>query len=283
MLSVVGVVGGLLLSLAGAQPESEPGIVPAPDEPAAEEEPIAEPDPPDPDEDDDEALEFSASSSSNPPPRPNSSIEEEDGGIRPFKGRFGLGVIRTIAGLNGINLRYFITDKFAIGANVGVALFTYLENDPTSTDVCPGPDCEFENRRTVAAIASSIEALYYAKLGRKAGRLPFRADFGLGGRFGFMSVINNQDVPDDLDDATELHVELPFIVQLMFGENFALAPEFGIDFRIVPGNREDPGDSNPGTGQATQIFGGASNGPGFGFEITPGIGLFGGASMHYYF
>ena len=50
--------------------------------------------------------------------------------------------------------------------------------------------------------------------------------------------------------------------------------------------RQDPGDINPGTGRPGVISPGdpgATNGPGFGFEITPGVGLFGGASMHYYF
>ena len=214
-------------------------------------------------------------------------MAEDDGdGIRDFKGRFGIGVIRTIAGLNGINFRYFVASRFALGANIGVGLFTFQEDDPSSTDVCPGPDCTLENRRTVAAIAASLEGIYYARLGKPAGRLPFRADFGFGGRVGVMAIVNAQDVADNLDDATEVHIELPLIVQLMFGENFALAPEFGLDFRIVPGDREDPGDTNPGTGLGTTVSPGdpgVTNGPGFGFEITPGIGLFGGASMHYYF
>ncbi|MCH9680484.1 MAG: hypothetical protein K0V04_03540, partial [Deltaproteobacteria bacterium] len=65
--------------------------------------------------------------------------------------------------------------------------------------------------------------------------------------------------------------------------------EFGVNFIIVPGRRED-GDINPGTGKPDfQIApgdpGGPLSGPGFGFQITPGVGLFafGGVSMHYYF
>ncbi len=203
------------------------------------------------------------------------------GGIEPFRGRFGVGAIRTIAGLNGINARYFITDKFMIGGSAGVALFSYREDDPESTDPpCPDAECNLENTRTVAFMAFNIEGLYFLNLGREAGRLPFRADFGVGGRFGVITSANATDVNDNLDDATELHIEIPLVFQLMFGNNFALSPELGMDFRIVPGSREE-GDSNPGFNSLAAL--GAVDGPGFGWDLTPGIGLFGGASMHYYF
>ncbi len=204
------------------------------------------------------------------------------GKIDPFDGRFGVGAIRTIAGLNGINMRYFITDKLAIGGSAGVALFAYGENDPESDDVCPGDDCTYEDRRTVAALGFNIEMLYFAHLGREAGALPFRADFGVGGRFGLLSVINASDIEDNLDDPTELHIEIPLIFQLMFGNNFALSPELGMDFRITPGSREE-GDSNVGAFDETGISPDAVDGPGFGWDLTSGIGLFAGASMHYYF
>ncbi len=205
------------------------------------------------------------------------------GAIDSFKGRFGVGAIRTIAGLNGINARYFITDKFMLGGSAGVALFTYRENDPDSTDpACPDPNCNLEDRRTVAFMAFNIEGLYFLHLGREAGRLPFRADFGLGGRFGVITSANAADVNNNLDDATELHIEIPLVFQLMFGNNFALSPELGMDFRIVPGSRED-GDANPGARPGSFAALGAVDGPGFGWDLTPGIGLFGGASMHYYF
>ena len=116
---------------------------------------------------------------------------DRGGGIDPFDGRLGVGAIRTIAGLNGINLRYFVTDNFAIGGSAGVALFTYKENDPASTDpACPDPDCSLEDTRTVAFMAFNVEGLYFLHLGREAGALPFRADFGFGGRFGVMTSAN---------------------------------------------------------------------------------------------
>lgn len=99
-----------------------------------------------------------------------------------------------------------------------------------------------------------------------------------------MTSANTSDVEDNLDDATELHVEVPLVFQLMFGNNFALLPELGMDFRIIPGSRED-GDTNGGVYGSNLNNLGAQEGPGpgFGWDLTPGVGLFGGASMHYYF
>ncbi len=223
---------------------------------------------------DDEVAESRAVSSSG-------STGDGGGGIDGFDGRFGVGAIRTIAGINGINARYFLTDQLALGASAGVALFSYGEDDPESTDPpCPEDGCELEETRTVAALGFNIEALYFLRIGREAGQLPFRADFGVGGRFGVITSANAADIEDNLDDPTELHIEIPFIFQLMFGNNFALSPELGVDFRITPGSREE-GDVNPGARDESSL--GAVDGPGFGFDITPGIGLFGGASMHYYF
>jgi len=227
---------------------------------------------------------LSTSTASDDELAPISAASEDrgGGGIDPFDGRLGVGAIRTIAGLNGINLRYFVTDNLAIGGSAGVALFSYKENDPESTDICPGDDCQLEDNRTVAFMAFNIEALYFLHLGREAGALPFRADFGFGGRFGVMTSANASDVEDNLDDPTELHVEIPIVFQLMFGNNFALSPELGMDFRIIPGSREE-GDDNPGVNGSGLGGFGAVGGPGFGWDLTPGVGLFGGASMHYYF
>lgn len=226
---------------------------------------------------------LSASTSSTDDLTPIAAPPPASGGIDPFDGRLGVGAIRTIAGLNGINLRYFVTDQFAVGASAGVALFTFRENDPESTDPpCPDEMCNLEDTRTVAFMAFNIEGLYFLRLGREAGQLPFRADFGIGGRFGVMTSANATDVEDNLDDPTELHIEIPLVFQLMFGNNFALSPELGMDFRIIPGSREE-GDDNGGIYGSTLAGFGASEGPGFGWDLTPGVGLFGGASMHYYF
>jgi len=224
---------------------------------------------------------ISAGPAANDDLEPIGPAPADSGGIDGFEGRLGVGAIRTLAGLNGINVRYFVTDKLAIGGSAGVALFTYREDDPESTDpACPDPACRLEETRTVAVMAFNLEALYFLRIGREAGALPFRADFGLGGRFGVMTSANATDVEDNLDDLTEFHVEVPLVFQLMFGNNFALSPELGMDFRIVPGSREE-GDSNTGFGGNGIGFG--TDGPGFGWSLTSGIGLFGGASMHYWF
>jgi hypothetical protein len=204
-----------------------------------------------------------------------------------MRGTFGLGAIRTLGGLTGINARYFVLDRLALGLNVGVGTWTYHENDPASTDMCPGPACDLEENRTVATLGLGIEGIYFVKLGNPAGPLPFRADFGVGGRFTYLQGINAVDVPNNLDDPTELDIEIPMVVQLRFGDHFTLSPEFGLNFIIVPGSRAD-GDANPGSGKPDFVLGaglpgGPFSGPGFGFQITNGIGVFGGASLHYYF
>lgn len=203
-----------------------------------------------------------------------------------LQGRFGLGAIRTLSGLTGVNARYFILDKLALGLSVGVGTWTFRENDPDTMDVCPGADCELEDTRTIATLGMGLEALYFVQLGRPAGQLPFYADFGVGGRFVYFQGINAFD-DDTLDDPTEFDIEIPAVVQLRFGEHFVLAPEFGFNFIIVPGSRAES-DLNPGTGKPDTVIApndstGPFSGPGFGFRITDGVGLFGGASLHYYF
>ena len=215
-----------------------------------------------------------------------------------LKGRFGLGAVWTIGGLSGINARYFVLDKLALGLNLGVASWTFRENapetDPETEEICPGEDCEFEQRRTIAVFGVGLEAIYFVRLGRAAGQLPFYADFGVGGRFVYYQGVNASDVRNNLDDPTQFNIEFPAIVQLRFGEYFVLSPEFGINFAIVPGSRAE-GDLNPGFvaipdvgGEPSDPFGpdgasGSVSGPGFGFQVTDGVGLFGGASLHFYF
>jgi hypothetical protein len=207
-------------------------------------------------------------------------------------GRFSLGAARTLAGLNGINARFYITDHFHLGVNIGVATFTYREPDligdaiDCSTDQTAGA-CT-KTMRTLAYIGSSLEGVYWI-LGKPAGNLPFQANFGIGGRLGFQHVVNGTDIAVNLDDPLQFTLEIPLIVMLNFGENFSLAPEFGAVFRWNPGTRlanntvmpPELGDSNPGfPGNQPNV---PTTGPGFGFEITDGIGLFGGASLLYAF
>jgi hypothetical protein len=207
-------------------------------------------------------------------------------------GRFSLGAARTLAGLNGVNARFYLSDHFHIGVNIGVATFSYREPDligdaiDCSTDQTNGA-CT-KTMRTLAYIGTSLEGIYWI-LGKPAGNLPFQADFGLGARVGFQHEVNGTDIAVNLDDPLQFTLEVPLILMLNFGENFSIAPEFGAVFRWNPGTRlanntvmpPELGDSNPGfNGPATPI---AMSGPGFGFELTDGIGLFGGASILYAF
>lgn len=212
-------------------------------------------------------------------------------------GRFALGATRTIAGITGINARYYISDHFHLGLNIGVSTFSYRQPDLANDAIDCGTNQQdaacTKTVRTVAYIGSSLEGIYWI-LGKPAGNLPFQADFGLGGRVGFQHFVNDADIGLSLDDPLTFTFEIPLLLALNLGENFAIIPEFGAVFRWNPGTRltngtsmpPDPGDTNPGfptAGRGDPT--GATNltGPGFGFAITDGIGLFGGASLMYSF
>ncbi|KIG13218.1 hypothetical protein DB30_00441 [Enhygromyxa salina] len=209
-------------------------------------------------------------------------------------GRLSLGAARTLAGLTGINVRYYLTDHFHIGLNLGVATFSYREPDFTGDPIDCGTDQKdascTKNTRTLAYIGSSLEGVYWI-LGKPAGNWPFQADFGIGGRLGFQHYVNGTDIGNNLDDPLQLTAEIPLILMLNLGENFSIAPEFGAAFRWNPGSRlqgptempPDPGDSNPGFGSNGRFEPGDMSGPGFGFEITDHVGVFGGASLLYSF
>lgn len=203
-------------------------------------------------------------------------------------GRLAIGAARTGAGLNGITVRYFVSDSFHIGVNIGVATFSFREPDfvDDATDCAmdaTASSCD-KTIRTLAYIGSSLEGMYWVH-GKPAGALPFRADFGVGGRLGFQHLVNGNDVPDDLDDPLQFTAEIPLALALNFGENFAIIPEFGAVFRWNPGTRltdaDGNSDTNPGfndpNGRITQV------GPGFGFELGDHVGLFGGATLLYTF
>lgn len=211
-------------------------------------------------------------------------------------GRLSLGAMRTIAGLNGITFRYYIIDNFHIGVNLGVATFSYrypdLINDAVDCGTNPAAEACTKRTRTIAYIGSSLEFIYWV-LGKPAGNLPFQADFGVGGRLGFQHSVNSTDIGNNLDDPLQLTFEIPLMLQLNIGENFAIVPEFGAAFRWNPGTRlpgdpaavpPEPPDSNPGFVDPNgRLPPGEVSGPGFGFEISDHIGLFGGASLLYTF
>jgi hypothetical protein len=218
-----------------------------------------------------------------------------DGKIR-HGGKISLGAIRTIAGLNGITFRYFINDNFHLGVNLGVATFSYrypdLINDAVDCSTNEAAGACTKKTRTIAYIGSSLEFIYWV-LGKPTGNGIFQANFGVGGRVGFQHLVNSTDVPNNLDDPLQLIGEIPLMLQLNIGENFALVPEFGVVFRWNPGTRlngdltampPEPADDNPGFNDPNgRLPPGEVAGPGFGFELTDHIGLMGGASLLYTF
>jgi hypothetical protein len=212
-------------------------------------------------------------------------------------GRIALGAARTMAGLNGITFRYFINDNFHIGLNLGVATFSFrypdLIDDAVDCSTNEAAAACTKKTRTVAYIGSSLEFIYWV-LGKPAGNNGiFQADFGVGGRLGFQHSVNSTDIANDLDDPLHLTAEIPLMLQLNIGENFAIVPEFGVVFRWNPGTRlngdptampPEPADSNPGFNDPNGRLSPTDvSGPGFGFEINDHIGLMGGASLVYTF
>jgi hypothetical protein len=210
-------------------------------------------------------------------------------------GSLAVGASRTMAGLTGVVVRYYLNDHMHLGVNLGVATFSYrypdLINDAVDCSTDPAGSSCTKKTRTVAYIGSSLEFIYWV-LGKPVGNGFFQADFGVGGRVGFQHYVNSTDIPDDLDDPLQFTAEIPLMLQLNIGPNFAIVPEFGAAFRWNPGNRIGdpaaadpiPPDSNPGFDDPNgRIPAGETSGPGFGFEINDHIGLFGGASLLYHF
>ena len=144
-------------------------------------------------------------------------------------GRLSVGAMRTMAGLTGMTVRYYIIDNFHIGVNLGVSTFSYrypdLVNDAVDCTPDPSVPACTKRTRTVAYIGSSLEFIYWV-LGKPAGNLPFQADFGVGGRLGFQHSVTATDIPNDLDDPLQFTAEIPLMLQLNIGENFAIVPEF---------------------------------------------------------
>ena len=94
-----------------------------------------------------------------------------------------------------------------------------------------------------------------------------------------------EEQTDTLDTPLEIDIEVPASVQLFIGKRVAIVPEFGVAFRIIPGNREPDQngefDSNPGRGIGSQR--GTTDGPGFGFDLGDHGGLFMGIGFAYFF
>jgi hypothetical protein len=192
-----------------------------------------------------------------------------------MKGRIGLGGTRSLAGVNGISLRYWAASKLTIGALVGFATFSHKEPDDNG---------DYQQTRTVGLLGAGLQAFYWPVVGNRAKYIS--ADFGFGARgvvlVGFGPGDEN---PDTLDRPLEIDIEVPITTSVFIGDSVALTPEFGFVARIIPGNREpdeqDNSDSNPGSGVGERL--GSTNGPGLGFELGEHGGVFFGLSITYFF
>lgn len=194
-----------------------------------------------------------------------------------MKGRVGLMGTRTVSGLNGISVRYYVVDKLTIGLTTGAAIFTHKEPDDNG---------EFKQNNTVGLFGIGPSVFYWPYQGPRSATV--HADFGVGVRtlvyLGFTGA-NEDDAEDTLNDPIEIDVEIPLSTQLWVGRRVSIAPEFGVAFRIIPGTREpdDNGDfdMNPGSGVGSRL--GTTDGPGLGFELGNTAGLFMGLHVGYWF
>ncbi|MEX1361968.1 MAG: hypothetical protein AB1Z98_02515 [Nannocystaceae bacterium] len=194
-----------------------------------------------------------------------------------MKGRFGLGAMRSLSGLNGLWGRYYLANRVTLGLTAGFATFSHRDTDDTG---------EFNRTRTVGALAIGPELFFWPVQGPRSQQV--HADFGAGVRVltyvGFLG-LSEEEQSNTLDTPVEIDIEIPAKIQLFIGQRVSINPEFGVAFRIIPGDREPDGngdfDMNPGTGAGQRL--GSTNGPGFGFELGNHAGLFMGIGVGFYF
>ncbi len=226
-------------------------------------------------EEDDAAVEASVSGS-----KPKSRKKKKSKAKRPpapMKNRVGFGAMRTLAGLNGLMVRWYAADRFTVGLNLGAATFSHGDTDENG---------DFERTRTVGSVGVGPEFFFWPYQGDRSQQV--HADFGIGTRisayFGFLGQLEEEQ-SDTLDTPLEIDVEIPASVQLFIGKRVAVIPEFGVAFRIIPGNREPDQngefDANPGRGIGSRR--GTTDGPGFGFDLGDHGGLFMGIGFAYFF
>ncbi len=195
----------------------------------------------------------------------------------PMKGRFGLGAIRTVSGLNALYGRYYLANRFTLGLVAGFATFSHRETDDNG---------EFDRTRTVGAVAIGPELFFWPVQGPRDQQV--HADFGIGARvntyIGFLG-IPREERSNTLDTPVEVDLEIPAKIQLFVGRRVSINPEFGIAVRFIPGSREadqnGDSDQNPGTGIGSRL--GTTDGPGLGFELGNHAGFFMGIGVGYYF
>lgn len=194
-----------------------------------------------------------------------------------MKGRVGVGAMRTVAGLNALFVRGYVADRVTLGLDLGVATFSHRDVDA---------DGEFGRVRTVGAVGVGPELFFWPVQGDRSQQV--HADFGIGFRattyVGFLGRLE-EEREETLDIPLEIDIEIPAGIQLFIGRRVAILPEFGVVFRVIPGNREPDQngefDENPGRRIGSRL--GTTDGPGFGFEIGEHAGFFMGIGVGYFF
>ena len=194
-----------------------------------------------------------------------------------MRNRVGFGAMRTISGLNGLLLRWYAANRFTLGINAGVGTFSHRDTDENG---------EFSRTRTVGAVGVGPEFFFWPAQGDRTQQV--HADFGVGLRLtAYVGWLGNleEEESNTLDTPLEIDIEIPAALQLWIGQRVAVLPEFGVAFRIIPGNREPDVngefDMNPGRGIGSRR--GTTDGPGFGFELGDHAGLFFGIGFAYFF
>ena len=208
---------------------------------------------------------------------PKKRASKKRGAAAPMKNRVGFGAMRTLAGLNGLFVRWYAADRFTAGLNLGAATFSHGDTDENG---------DFDRTRTVGTLGVGPEFFFWPFQGDRSQQV--YADFGVGTRvsayFGFLGQLEEEQT-DTLDTPLEIDVEVPASIQLFIGKRVAVVPEFGVAFRIIPGNREPDQngefDANPGRGIGARR--GTTSGPGFGFDLGDHGGLFMGIGFAYFF
>ncbi len=233
----------------------------------------------DAEEDSAEDADASASASVSAKPKKKKPKKEKKAKRPPadMKNRVGFGAMRTLAGLNGLFVRWYAANRFTVGLNLGAATFSHKDTDENG---------DFDRTRTVGAVGVGPEFFFWPFQGDRSQQV--HADFGVGARlttyFGFLGQLEEEQT-DTMDTPLEIDIEVPASVQLFIGKRVAIVPEFGVAFRIIPGNREPDQngefDSNPGRGIGS--LRGTTDGPGFGFELGDHGGLFMGIGFAYFF
>lgn len=194
-----------------------------------------------------------------------------------MKGRFQLGAMRTVSGLNGLYGRYFLANRLTLGLDAGFATFSHRDTDDNG---------ELTRTRTVGAFAVGPEVIFWPVQGDRSQQV--HADFGVGARVltyvGFLG-LPEEEQSNTLDTPVEIDVEIPAAVQVFIGPRVSINPEFGLVVRIIPGSREPDEngdfDMNPGTGIGQRL--GTTSGPGVGFEMGSHAGFFMGIGVGYSF